>query len=430
MRAAFLLAAILLLASPVWPHISAGLTPSAAGAFTAPGFDSLDDGPQSGLQESLRFSVRGVPHHLTLQDVPVSVSRPAITGALESIVTAAAAIFGAAPCHHYTFRLYGRGDSLTTPEGFTRGLSVLAREYFHTCYAPRLRPRSPGPPDSARDNRTPLLWVTEGLTVYYQDILLLRAALISRQQYLDRLASSISAFENTHQRNYQSADEASPAASSNGAVLGALLDLNIRAASGNRRSLDDVLRALYARSHGELSADEFRAECDRIAGSPSALDAVFAAASSTVSIDYAAHFRRAGIVVEVTKEPAAGIYSGLHTSTLDLPDGPALSVTDAAPGSPAASSNLKPGDRILSIDGRPASAAELHAALQSRAPGQPLVLRIRRAGAELDVQLYTAPNFKRAFRLIPDPGSTWPELGARVARAGRSQEKMAMVSGQ
>ncbi len=446
------------LAASAWPHISTGLDPvnGKPSAFSAPNFDVLYDCPiLIGTHEILRFDVRRVPHYIALEDVPASVSRTRMQADLKAIVTAATDIFGEAPYRHYTFLMMGRGGggiehsnssanqfdgaSLTTPAGYLRWLSFIAHEYFHNFNVKRIRPLALGPFDYDQENLTDLLWVSEGLSVYYQDLLLVRAGLMSREQYLDKLASAIGAFENAPGRNYQSATEASLNTWSsgsgvagdrnttisyynNGAMLGAMLELNIRAASGNRHSLDDVMRGLYRKYYVEqkrgFTAAEFRAECEVAAGAP--IGEVFDYASTSREVDYKRQFGLAGLRLDEATTPAGGGYIGLHTSTREVPPSELpppgtgrgggrggapvfrLIVTEAVPGSPAARSGLETGDVMLSVDGAPASAS----LLQKTIEGNPasIMLRTARRGQEQEVTVQVAPNLNRSYRFSEQPG--------------------------
>jgi predicted metalloprotease with PDZ domain len=444
-----------------WPHISTGLEPvnGKPSTFSAPNFDVLYDCPiLIGTQEILQFDVRSVPHYIAIENVPASVSRTQMTADLKAIVTAATNIFGEVPYRHYTFLMMGAGGggiehsnssanqfdgaSLTTPAGYLRWLSFIAHEYFHNFNVKRIRPLALGPFDYDQENLTDLLWVSEGLSVYYEDLVLVRAGLMSRDQYLDKLAAALGAFENAPGRNYQSATEASLNTWSsgsgvagdrnttisyynNGAMLGAMLELNIRAASGNRHSLDDVMRGLYRKYYAEqtrgFTAAEFRAECESAAGA--SLGEVFDYASSSREVNYQRQFALAGLRLDVAAAPAEGGYIGLHTSTREVPPwelpplgagrgrgrGGApmfrLIVTDAAPGSPAANAGLETGDVVLSVDGAPASAGLLQKTIEGAPAG--IKLRIARRGQEQDVTVHVAPNLKRSYTLSeqPEPGS-------------------------
>lgn len=443
---------------PAWPQISTGLDPvnGKPSTFFAPNFDVLYDCPiLIGSQERLQFEVRGVPHYVAVENVPATVPRTQMTADLKAIVTAATNIFGEAPYRHYTFLMMGRGgggiehsnssanqfdgSTLTTPAGYLRWLSFIAHEYFHNFNVKRIRPLALGPFDYDQENLTDLLWVSEGLSVYYQDLLLVRAGLMTREQYLDKMAAAIATFENAPGRNYQSATESSLNTWSsgsgvagdrnttisyynNGAMLGAMLELKIRTASANRRSLDDVMRGLYRKYYVQqkrgFTAAEFRAECEAAAGAP--LGEVFDYASTSREVDYARQFALAGLRLDMTTEPAAGGYIGLHTSTREVPPaevplpapgrgGPGrggapvfrLIVTDTAPDSPAANAGFQAGDVVINVDGAPASAS----ALQKTIEGKPasIKLRIARHEEEQDVTVQVAPNLKRAYRFTESP---------------------------
>lgn len=101
------------------------------------------------------------------------------------------------------------GDSLTMESGYARWLSYVAHEYFHNFNVKRIRPLALGPFDYDQENLTDMLWVSEGLSVYYEDLVLVRAGLLTSDQYLGQMAGAIAKFENAPGHRYQSAAEAS-----------------------------------------------------------------------------------------------------------------------------------------------------------------------------------------------------------------------------
>ena len=152
------------------------------------------------------------------------------------------------------------------------------------------------------------------------------------------MASAIEAFENAIGHHYQSATESSQntwnsgsgvggdrnttiSYYNNGAMLGAMLDLKIRAGSRNRTSLDDVMRGLYRRYYQQkkrgFTDAEFRTECDNAAGTD--LSQVFEYASTTKHVDYAPYFALAGLRFEVDSAEAPGGFIGLNTRNRDVP---------------------------------------------------------------------------------------------------------------
>lgn len=438
-----------------WKHISTGLDPvkGRPGIFEAPNFDVLYDCPiLIGDHELLRFEVKGTPHFVAIENVAAEVDRPRMVADLKTMVTAATGLMGDIPYRHYTFLMMGRGaggiehsnssanqfdgNSLGAPAGYLRWLSFICHEYFHSFNVKRIRPLALGPFDYDQENLTRMLWVSEGLSVYYQDLILVRAGLMTRDQYLTKLAAAIGAFENMPGRRYQSAAESSwntwNAGSgvggdrnttisyyTNGGILGAMLDLRIRAGSGNRSSLDDVMRGLYRKYYAQkkrgFTDAEFRAECESAAGGE--LGEVFEYASTTKEIDYGRHFALAGLKVEVAAVEAPGGFIGLDTHTQEIPPNelppggrggrgggvPAfrLLVIDTVAGSPAALAGLRPGDRIVDVEGAPASASALNTAIGARQPGERIQLRVSRGETELQVGIEVARNVKKTYMIAP-----------------------------
>ncbi len=427
---------------PGWTRIASGLDAVAGrpNTFSAPDFDVLYDCPiLMGNQELFEFEVQGKPHRVAIENVPASVDRGKMLADLKRMVEAATQLIGDVPYRHYTFLMMGtgnggiehlnsasisfNGNSLNTENGYRGWLSYVAHEYFHNFNVKRIRPLALGPFDYDTENLTDMLWVSEGLSVYYQDIVMVRAGLMTRDQYLEKMQNAIGRFENGSGHHYQSATDSSLntwgtsgvggdrntgiSYYDNGAMLGAMLDLEIRNQSRNRKSLDDVMRALYrkyyqARKRGFTDA-EFRAECEAAAGAD--LSEVFEYASTTRDVDYAKYFAYAGLALDVTPTDAPGAYLGLNMQTRDGK----LTVVGATPGSPAQAAGLSAGD--LLPDTTPKSLNDL---LAAKKPGDAIKLRISRNGATQEVEVVLAKNTKREFRFKAMPNPT--PLQAEISR--------------
>ena len=80
-----------------------------------------------------------------------------------------------------------------TPRGYADWLSLVAHEYFHNWNVKRLRPIELGPFDYENEVHTKGLWIAEGFTDYYADLLVKRAGLSTRDGYLDALSDQIEA---------------------------------------------------------------------------------------------------------------------------------------------------------------------------------------------------------------------------------------------
>lgn len=157
---------------------------------------------------------------------------------------------------------------LAEPAGYPAWVRLASHEYFHAFNVKRLRPRELGPFDYERPARTRGLWVAEGLTCYYTDLLLCRAGIWSPDQLLAGLSDVIAQLQGSAGRRVQTLEESSLAVWENsfsglrtgddsvsyyvkGHVVGFLLDVHIRRATGGARSLDDLMRLAFERFSGD-----------------------------------------------------------------------------------------------------------------------------------------------------------------------------------
>jgi predicted metalloprotease with PDZ domain len=411
-----------------WERIATGLDPVAERphTFRAANFDVLYDAPVlMGNQESVRFEAGGVPHFVAMENVPAPVDRAKVVADLKRMVETATNLMGDIPYRHYTFLLMGtgnggiehlnsasiafNGNSLTTPEGYRGWLSYVAHEYFHHFNVKRIRPIALGPFDYDRENLTNMLWVSEGLSVYYQDLLLVRAGLATSEQYFEKLRGTMARFANGSGHLYQSATESSfftwgnsgvgidrntsISYYDNGAMLGALLDLAIRHESRNKRSLDDVMRSLYRTYYQEkqrgFTDGEFRQACESAAGA--SLTEIFEYASVPRNMDYAKYFEYAGLrVEEAATSEGKGAYAGIHVQARDT----GLVVVDTE--GPAQTA-LNAGDVIVEVEGAKATVKALSDAILAKKAGDTLHLKIARG----EVQLTLAPALQWSFTIRP-----------------------------
>ena len=171
-----------------------------------------------------------------------------------------------------------------TRQSYLAWLELASHEIFHAWNVKRLRPVELGPFDYENENFTRSLWVVEGVTDYYGELLVHRAGLSTQVEYLDALSNKIEEVQTTPGRQVQSAelashdawikyyrpDENSPNSSvsyyTKGAVLGFVLDARIRKATAGAKSLDDVMRAAYQKFSGSRGYHARRIPCGGRAG--------------------------------------------------------------------------------------------------------------------------------------------------------------------
>src|SRR5690606_14791553 len=96
-----------------------------------------------------------------------------------------------------------------TESGYKSFLSLVAHEYFHLWNIKRLRPEALGPFNYDQENYTTNLWIGEGFTAYYDNLLVRRAGFHTEDSYLQMLATDVTAVENRPGNQVQPLSESS-----------------------------------------------------------------------------------------------------------------------------------------------------------------------------------------------------------------------------
>ena len=247
-------------------------------AFT--NFDHLVDCPiEIGNQDVFEFTAAGVKHNVAIYGVG-NYDIEKLKKDMKKIVETTTSVIGENPNKIYTFIIHnvtdGQGGlehmnsaTLSVDRWGYQGkqyidfLSLVAHEYFHLWNVKRIRPIELGPFNYDQENYTTLLWVMEGFTSYYDELLLRRAGYLSEQEYLQKLNSILNYVEGSEGSRVQPVAHASFDAwikgyrpnenSSNttmtyysrGQLIGSLLDAKIIAKFEGNKSLDDFMRTLY-----------------------------------------------------------------------------------------------------------------------------------------------------------------------------------------
>ena len=262
------------------------------GLYEAANYDELIDHPvEMGNFSLATFKAHGVPHDIVitgrhradmdrlcrdLKRVCEShidlFGRPAPMDRYVFLVMAVGEGYGGLEHRASTALLCSRNDLPAvnmrgTADAYRGFLGLCSHEYFHTWHVKRIKPAAFTPYDLSQENYTALLWAFEGFTSYYDDLALVRTGLISEHQYLETLARGITQLQRGRGRLRQSVsesswdawikyyrqDENSPNAIvsyyGKGALVALCLDALIRSRTRGRKSLDDVMRALWQR-HG------------------------------------------------------------------------------------------------------------------------------------------------------------------------------------
>ncbi len=263
------------------------------GLYRADDYDALVDHPvEMGTFTHAGFEAAGVSHEVVLTG-PHDCDTDRLCQDLARICAWQIDLFGRpAPVERYLFMtmLVGEGygglehrastallasrkdlpwkGMSGQPDGYVSFLGLCSHEYFHTWNVKRIKPAAFVPYDLNQENYTRLLWVFEGFTSYYDDLTLVRSGVIGIETYLGLLGKTISNVLRGRGRLKQSVadssfdawtkyyrqDENAPNAIvsyyAKGALIALALDLKLRADSGGKRSLDDLMRLMWQR-HGQ-----------------------------------------------------------------------------------------------------------------------------------------------------------------------------------
>jgi predicted metalloprotease with PDZ domain len=455
------------IAAPRGWRVVTSLPSSASGGFEAADFDTLVDSPfEIGTHREERFEAAGKPHRYAIW--PASALGDADVKRLvedtRAIVQEEARLFGGTvPYEAYELLLHvsprARGGlehcasaalvapptAFQTREGYLDLLSLVAHEAFHAWNVKRIRPQGLCPTRYQEESYTRLLWWFEGATSYYDWRVLRLSRLCTVDEYLDHLASEIGYLDQTPGRLVQSLEDASFDAwiklyrpdenTANtaisyyrkGELVCALLDVEIRARSGGKASLDRVLSLLW-QEHGArgrpVPEDGMQALFERATGVPlgDLFDAWIRKASE---LDFTPTLAKVGLVLERTTRPDGPTAAlGMRVRS----DGGRAVVASVTRDAAAWRAGIDPGDEIVAVGGVRVEGPIVEATLRGRAPGDAVDVVVSRDGRILQrrvaldpprhdrVKLVAnrdaLPSARSAFTAwLGEPHSAWPQGG-------------------
>ncbi|GAC1593432.1 MAG: PDZ domain-containing protein [Myxococcales bacterium] len=445
------------------------------GSYLAADYDELADSPfEMGPLSSHTvhpFTAQGVPHELVVWgrgDFDANKALPDI----QKIIAAEAALFGGLPyADRYLFILHlndkNRGGlehrrscalvatrfSFAQRPGYEDFLLLVAHEFFHLWNVKRLRPAAFTPYDWSRENHTGLLWAMEGLTSHYEVVALRRAGLISAERFLEIWAERATQLLRTpgrlrtplyqasfdawikHYRPDETTANTTVSYYLKGALVGLLLDLELRKRSGGSRSLDDLMRLLFARHGGPPGLPEGGVEsgAQELLGAEheAGLRAFFdRSVRSVEELDFAGALAAVGLRAVVRPAKGADDKGSVEGDGAAVPAldplrswsgaavrerSGALEVASVAEGSPAQKAGLGAGDEIVAIDG---FRSDLKGRLSRAAPQQSLRLGVFRMDELIELRLVLAPAPGDTMTLLPDPAATPQQRAARAQWLG------------
>lgn len=369
-----------------WSKVSTGLkdiSPSReVFRYSAPNYDLLIDTPiEIGCHETDGFMCQGKPHELAFYG-ELLPHKENLKKDIQTIVETVSSTMKSMPYDKYTFithfipGIYGglehsnstalHFDSakLSERKGYVQWLELVAHEYFHTWNVKRIRPVELGPFDYLNEGYTRMHWLTEGLTSFMDQLLVLRAGLMSMSEYADAQKDNLVRYYDTPGKKFHSLEDSSfnawiklyrPDENSlnssisyylkGGLVFTALHSLLVEKGV----KIDDLLAKLWRRYEDiperGMVDNEVYAMIDEIAGTE-VRDEFVRMITTTEDIDFEKVFARLGLALEW--ENPEGAYLGARIKT----EGERLIVDQVLIDSPAAKSGLNAGDELIALNGQ------------------------------------------------------------------------------
>lgn len=270
-----------------WKNIEMPLNQKGNNTFEANNYDELVDAPAAlGNFEIINYTSFEVPHKVVMIGKG-NYNSEQIAQDFKLISDEATKIFGEIPCNQYIHFIQnvdngGGGlehansqtsqmirNNYTNKDKYLDFLGLIAHEYFHLWNVKRLRPIELGPFDYSQENYSKLLWMAEGFTSYYDELILLKAGLQDKERYLKQLSINFNKHYIKDGKHHMNLEEASfdawvkaylPNENSNnttisyytkGSIAACILDMILIKTSNEQKSLDDLMQFLYKKYYLE-----------------------------------------------------------------------------------------------------------------------------------------------------------------------------------
>ena len=410
---------------------------------------ALDAPVLIGDTQRIDWVTHEVQHAIVLDGLGAVVGPASLVKDLDSIVQQVAAVFGSRlPYERYVFLAMFAGEgygglehrdssvllmprtSLASDSGYQEFLGLAAHELFHAWNVKRMRPVEFWHYDYEQENYTKLLWLMEGWTAYYDDLLLVRAGITSQEEYLATMAKNVQNMLSSPGRFELSLEESSFDAwirlyrpdentrnssqnyYGNGAVAAMCLDLLIRSVSNGIHSLDTVLRTLYqttfAQGRGYEVADVDRV-IEELAGA-NVVTQLRELVTKALDPQLDALLDDVGVTVKQVVAERAYLGVGFRAGS--------TVVASVAKGSPADTAGVCPDDELLAVQNLRVTASNWQALFHAVAGvDEPVELLVARRWVlqSLRATPIASPG---TVRLVPIAAATPPQVAARNAWLG------------
>ena len=398
---------------PGW-LVATGMAASERGGYRESNYHDLVDKPFFvGLFDYDSAQVAGVWTRLATYPAGMlqGQARSELWEQIGRMIPAEAAVFGETPWKTYTVMMifdsaFGGGSALehtNSHVGIYSGsfignpilASITAHEIFHAWNVKRLRPADMVPYRYDRMESTTWLWVSEGITDYYADLALVRGGIVTPDDFMSVTAEKISRVAEAPSTALEDAslttwidptDGSGRIYYPKGSLAGLMLDIMIRDASGNHRSLDTVMRELYRTTYKQgrgFTGSEWWAAVSRAAGGRSFTEFAAKYVDGRDPYPWDRILPLAGMrwVSDTVRQPRLGIATGQDSSG-------AIIIGEVQPGGVAEAAGVKSGDVLLRLGDLAVNDPLFGQAFRAKFgknEGDPLPIQVRRGNDTLSL---------------------------------------------
>lgn len=438
-----------------WTKVSTSLETVDGDPFTlhSPDYDILFDSPiEVGSQDVFEFDAAGVKYQVAMCHKG-NYDKERLTRDMPKIIEQETAIYGENPNKRYVFIVhnYAKGgggiehlsstvlgaarDNYANERGYQGFLSLVAHEHFHLWNVKRLRPVALGPFDYDKENYTTDLWIAEGFTTYYQNMIVRRTNLYPPENYLALLAADINYVANQPGNKLQSLADASfdawikyyrPNENSvntnisyynKGSIVAMMFDLEIIHDTHGKYCLDNVMKYMYdtyykGKKRG-YTDNEFKQGLEKFTGKN--LDEFYKKYIYGLDdIDFDKYLGYAGyhLADELagTNEPSLGMITATNTATGKI------TVSGVIRDGAAWKDGINVNDEILTIDSN--KVTDINAVLNGKKTGDQVIIKVSRDGLPitLPVTLLKKPQVKYKIDSIAQPSTEQLEVRKKWLR--------------
>lgn len=431
-----------------WTKVSTSLEMINNDPFTlhSPNYDILFDSPiEVGNQDVFGFDAAGVKYEVAMYGGG-NYDKERLKKDMPEIIAHETKVYGENPNKRYVFIVHNRArgggglehlsstvlgasrDNYANERGYQGFLSLVAHEHFHLWNVKRLRPIALGPFDYDNENYTTDLWIAEGFTAYYQDMIIRRTNLYPPDNYLGILAADINILVNHPGNKIQTLAEASYDAwikyyrpnenSGNtnisyynkGSIIALLFDLEIINDTKGKYSLDDVMKYMYdtyykTKKRG-YTDQEFKHGVEKFSGKN--LDDFYKKyIYGLADIDYDKYLGYAGY--HLTDEMADNNEPNLGIATKS--ENGKITVSGVFRGSPAWIDGINVNDEITAVDNN--KITDISTILNGKMPGDHIVISVIRDGLPLNLPVTLAKKSQIKYKIVSVDNLTPQQLEVR-----------------